>query len=102
MSGKLVENMLGLCRSASKRPQEGIEVIGPRPALAPDEPSRTPSDSSRVDHRADGQDFHQKIIGLIQAEFDEHLLHYRKIIAIKNRKIKDLKRQLASVKKQLG
>ena len=105
MSGKLVENMLGLCRSAPKRPQEGNEVISPRRALAPDElsePSRTSSDCSRVDHRADGQDFHQKIIGLIQAEFDEHLLHYRKIIAIKNRKIKDLKRQLASVKKQLG
>ena len=105
MSGKLVENMLGLCRSAPKRPQEGNEVISPRRTLAPDElseHSRTSSDCSRVDHRADGQDFHQKIIGSIQAEFDEHLLHYRKIIAAKNSKIKDLKRQLASVKKQLG
>lgn len=104
MSGKLVENMLGLCRSAPKRPQEGIEVISPRRALAPDEllePLRTSSDCSRVDHRADGQDCQQKIIGLIQAKFDEHLLHYRKIIAAKNKKIGDLKRQLASVKKQL-
>ena len=105
MSGRLVENMLGLCKSAPKRPQEGNEVISPRRTLAPDElsePSRPSSDCSRVDHRADWQDFHQKIIGSIQAEFDEHLLHYRKILAAKNRKIKDLKRQLASVKKQLG
>ena len=105
MSGKLVENMLGLCRSAPKRPQEGNEVISPRRALAPDElsePSRTSSDCSRVDRRADGQDFQQHIIGLVQAEFDEHLLHYRKIIAAKNKKIGDLKRQLASIKKQLG
>ena len=105
MSGKLVENMLGLCRSAPKRPQKGNEVISPRRALAPDEllePSRTSSDCSRVDHRADGQSCHQEIIGLIQAEFDEHLSHYRKIIAAKNKKIGDLKRQLASVKKQLG
>ena len=44
MSGKLAEHMLGLCKSAPKRPQEGIEVISPRCALAPDElsdPSRT-------------------------------------------------------------
>ena len=105
MSGKLAEHMLGLCRSASKRPHEGIEVISPCRALAPDElteVSRTSSDCSRVDHRADGQDCRQKIIGLIQAEFDEHVLHYRRIIAAKNRKIKDLKRQLASIKKQLG
>ena len=105
MSGKLAEHMLGVRRSAPKRPQEGIEVICPRRALAPDEllePSRTSSDCSRFYRRADGQDFHQEIIGLIQAEFNEHLLHYRKIIAAKNRKIKDLKRQLSSVKKQLG
>ena len=105
MSGKLAEHMLGLCRSAPKRPQEGNEVISPRRALAPDElseASRTSSDCSRVDQRADGQDFHQKIIGSIQAEFDEHLLHYRKIIAAKNKKIGHLKRQLASIKKQLG
>ena len=105
MSGKLVENMLGLCRSAPKRPQEGIEVISPRRALAPDElsePSRTSSDCSRVDRRADGQEFHQEIIGLVQAEFDEHVFHYKRIIAAKTRKIKDLKRQLASIKKQLG
>jgi len=105
MSGKLAEHMLDLCRSVPKRPQEDIEVISPRSALAPEElsePSRTSSDCSRVDYRADGQDSHQKMIGLIQAEFDEHLLHYRKIIAAKNRKIKNLKRQLASVKKQLG
>ena len=105
MSGKLAEHMLGLCRSAPKRPQEGNEVISPRRALAPDElsePSRTSSDCSRVDRRADGQDFEQHIIGLVQAEFDEHVLHYRRIIAAKTRKIKDLKRQLASIKKQLG
>ena len=105
MLGKMAENMLGLCRSAPKRPQEGNEVISPRRALAPDElseHSRTSSDCSRVDHRADGQDFQQQIIGLIQAEFDEHLLHYRKIIAAKDKKISDLKRQLTSVKKQLG
>ncbi len=105
MSGKLAEHMLGLCRSAPKRPQEGNEVISPRRALAPDElsePSRTSSDCSRVDRRADGQDFQQHIIGLVQAEFDEHVLHYRRIIAAKTRKIKDLKRQLASIKKQLG
>ena len=105
MSGKVAEHMLGLCRSAPKRPQEGIEVISPRRALAPDElsePSRTSSDCSRVDHRADGQDFQQEIIGLVQAEFDEHVLRYKRIIAAKTRKIKDLKRQLASVRKQLG
>ena len=80
-------------------------MISPRRALAPNElsePSRTSSDCSRVDHRADGQNCHQKIIGFIQAEFDEHLLYYRKIIAARNRKIKNLKRQLASVKNQLG
>lgn len=80
-------------------------MISPRRTLAPDqfsEPSRTSSDCSRVDRRADGQDFHQEVIGLIQAEFHEHLLHYRKIIAAQNKKIGDLKRQLASVKKQLG
>ena len=91
MSGKLAEHMLDLRRSAPKRPQEGIEVISPRRALAPNElsePSRTSSDCSRVDHRADGQSCHQEIIGLIQAEFDEHLLHYRKIIAAKTRKIR--------------
>jgi len=66
------------------------------------EPSRTSSDCSRVDHRADGQDFQQQITGLVQAEFDEHVLHYKRIIAAKTRKIKILKRQLASVKKQLG
>ena len=105
MSGKLVENMLGLCRSAPKRPQEGNEVISPRRALAPEalsEPSRTSSDCSRVDRRADGQDFKQHILGSVQAELDEHVLHFRRIIAAKTRKIKDLKRQLASVKKQLG
>ena len=105
MSGKLVENMLGLCRSAPKRPQEGNEVISPCRALAPDElseHSRTSSDCSRVDHKADGQDFQQQIIGLVQAEFDEHVLHYKRIIAAKTRKIKTLKRQLASVKKLLG
>ena len=105
MSGKQVKNMLGLCRSAPKRPQEGNEVISPRRALAPDElpeSSQTSSDCSRVDRRADGQDFHQKILGSIQAEFDEHLLHHRKIIAAKNKKIGDLKRQLASAKMQLG
>ena len=105
MSGKLVENMLGLCRSAPKRPQEGNEVISPRRALAPDElsePSRTSSDCSRVDRRADGQDWCQKILDKVQAELDDHVLHYRKIIAVKNRKIKNLKRQLASIKKQLG
>ena len=80
-------------------------MISPRRVQARDvlsERLRTSSDCSRVDHRADGQDFHQKIIGSIQAEFDEHLLHYRKIIAAKNKKISDLKRQLASIKKQLG
>ena len=105
MSGKLVENMLGLCRSAPKRPQEGDEVISPRRVLAPDQFSellRTSSDCSRVDRRADGQDFQQHIIGLVQAEFDEHVLHYKRIIAAKTRKIKTLKRQLTSVKKQLG
>ncbi len=67
MSGKLAEHMLGLCKSAPKRPQEGIEVISPRRALAPDElsdPSRTSTDCSRVNRRADGQDFNQRIIGL--------------------------------------
>ena len=39
---------------------------------------------------------------LIQAELDEHVLHYKRIIAAKTRKIEDLKRQLARVKKQLG
>ncbi len=105
MSGKLAEHMLGLCRSAPKRPQEGNEVISPRRALAPyqfSELSRTSSDCSRVDRRADGQDFQQHIIGLVQAEFDEHVLHYKRIIAAKIRKIKTLKRQLTSVKKQLG
>ena len=105
MSAKLAEHMLGMRRSAPKRPQEGNEVISPRRVLAPDklsEPSRTSSDCSRVDRRADGQDFQQHIIGLVQAEFDEHLLHYREIIAAKTRKIKDMKRQLASIKKQLG
>ena len=105
MSGKLAEHMLGMRRSAPKRPQEGNEVISPRRALAPDElsePSRTSSDCSRVDRRADGQDFEQHIIELVQAEFDEHVLHFRRIIAAKTRKIKDLKRQLASIKKQLG
>ena len=38
----------------------------------------------------------------VQAEVDDHVLHYRKIIAAKNKKIGDLKRQLASIKKQLG
>ena len=87
MLGNLAEHVLR--RSAPKRPQEGNEVISPCRALAPDEPSepsRTSSDCSRVDHRADGQELRQKIIGSIQAEFDEHLLHYRKIIAAKNRK----------------
>ena len=105
MSGKLVEYMLGLCRSAPKRPQEGIEVISPRRALAPNElpdSSRTSSDCSRVDHRADGQDWCQKILDKVQAEVDDHVLHYRKIIAAKNKTISDLKRQLASSKKQLG
>ena len=103
MSGKMAENMLGLCRSAPKRPQEGNEVISPCRALAPDElseHSRTSSDCSRVDHRADGQDFQQQIIGLVQA--DDHVLHYKRIIAAKTRKIRTLKRQLASVKKLLG
>ena len=105
MSGKLVENMLGLCNSAPKRPQEGMEVISPRRALAPDEllePSRTSSDCSRVDRRADGQEWCQQILDKVQAEVDDHVLQYRKIIAAKNKKIGDLKRQLASVKKQLG
>ena len=104
MSGKLAEHMLGLCRSATKRPQEGIEVISPRRALAPDElseSSRTSSDCSRVDRRADGQDWRQEVVDLVQAELDEHVRHYKRIIAAKNKKIKDLKRQLASIKKQL-
>ena len=45
-----------------------------------------------------GRTFIRRLLGSIQAEFDEHLLHYRKIIAAKNKKIGDLKRQLASVK----
>ena len=105
MSGKLAEYMLALCKPAPKRPQEGIEVISARRALAPDElsgPSRTSSDCSRVDHRADGQDWQQEIMDLVQAEVDEHVLHYRKIIASKTRKIGELKRQLAKTKKQLG
>jgi len=105
MPGKLAEHRLGMRESAPKRPQEGIEVTSPRRALAPDkflEPSRTSSDCSRVDRRADGQDFQQQIIGLVQAEFDEHVLHYKRIIAAKTRKIKTLKRQLTSVKKLLG
>ena len=105
MSGKLAEHMLGMRRSAPKRPQEGNEVISPRRVLAPDElsePSRTSSDCSSVDRRADGQDWCQKILDKVQAELDDHVLHYRKIIAAKNRKIKNLKRQLASIKKQLG
>ena len=105
MSGKLAEHMLELCRSAPKRPLEGIEVISPRRALAPDElsePSRTSSDCSRVDCRAHGQDWRQEIIDLVQAELDDHVLYYKKIIAAKTRKIGDLRRQLASVKKQLG
>ena len=80
-------------------------MISPRRALAPDElsePSRTSSDCSRVDQRADGQDWRQEILDMVQAEFDEHLLHYRKIIAAKTKKIGDLKRQLANIKKQLG
>jgi hypothetical protein len=93
MSGKLAEHMLGLCRSAPKRPQEGIEVISPRCALAPEvsKPSRTSSDCSRVDPRADGQDWRQEMMDLVQAEVDEHVLHYKRIIAAKTRKIGDLK-----------
>ena len=52
MSGKLAEYMLNMCRTAPERPQEGIEVLRPRRALAPDdtpEPSRISSDCSRVD-----------------------------------------------------
>ena len=104
MSGKLAEHMLDLCRAVPKRPQEDIEVISPRSALAPDElsdSSRTSSDCSRVDHRAGGQDWRHKILDKVQAEVDDHVLHYKRIIAAKTRKIGDLKRQLASVKKQL-
>ncbi|CAL8460952.1 g483 [Coccomyxa elongata] len=105
MSDKLAEHLLELCRSAPKGPQEGIEVISPRRALAPDEltePLRTSSDCSRVDRRADGQDWRQEMMDLVQAEVDGHVLHYKRIIAAKTRKIGDLKRQLASIKKQLG
>ena len=105
MSGKLAEDMLELCRPPPKRPQKGIEVTSPRCVLAPDElsePSRTSSDCSRVDRGASGQDWRQEIMVLVQAEVDEHVLHYRRIIACKTKKIGELKRQLAKTKKQLG
>jgi hypothetical protein len=105
MSGKLAEYMLNICRTAPERPQEGIEVMSPRRALAPDdtsEPSRTSSDCSRVDHGASGKDWRQDLMDLIQAEVDEHVLHYRRIIASKTKTIRGLKRQLAKTKTQLG
>jgi hypothetical protein len=105
MSGKLAEDMLNMCRTAPKRPQEGIEVVCPRRALAPDDtsgPSHTSSDCSRVDRGASGKDWRQDLMDLIQAEADEHVLHYRRIIASKTKKIRELKRQLAKTKTQLG
>ena len=105
MSGKLAEYMLQLCRTAPKRPQEGSEVMSPRRALAPDdisEYSRTSSDCSRVDRGASGQDWRQELMDLVQAEVEEHVLHYRRIIATKTKKIRELKRQLAKTKTQLG
>jgi len=105
MSGKLAEYMLKQCRTAPKRPQEGTEVMSPRRTLASDdtsEPSSTSSDCSRVDRGASGKDWRQDLMDLIQAEVDEHVLHYRRIIASKTKKIRELKRQLAKTKMQLG
>ena len=90
MSGMLSEHMLEVCRSAPKRPQEVIEVISPRRALAPDEisePSRTSSDCSRGDRKADKQDWRQEIMDFLQAELDEHVLHYKEIIAAKTKRL---------------
>ncbi|CAK0778812.1 hypothetical protein CVIRNUC_004651 [Coccomyxa viridis] len=103
MSGKLAEYMLQLCRTAPERPQEGIEVMSR--ALAPDDTSeflRTSSDCFQVDRGASGQDWRQDLMDLIQAEVDEHVLHYRRIIASKSKRIRVLKRQLAKTKTQLG
>ena len=74
----------------------------PAASNSPQGPSRTSSECSRVDRGADGQDWRQEIMELVQAEVDEHVVHYKKIIASKNKRIRELKRQLAKTKTQPG
>jgi hypothetical protein len=105
MSCKLARHMPEVRKPQFKNQQEGTEVTSPRPLLAPDdvsEQSRASSDWSCVDCRLDGQDFCQELIGLIQAEVDERAVRYIKIITSKNKRISELKRQLADAKKQQG
>ena len=105
MAGEQTEHMHEMCKQLLKRHQEGTEVNSPRPIMAPDdvsEPSRVSSDWSCVDCRLDGRDFCQELIGLVQAEVDEHAVYYIETIKSKNRRISELKRQLAKAKKQQG
>ena len=98
MAGNRIGGMHEVCRQLLKSHQEGFEVTSPKPVLAPDdvsERSRASSDWSCVDCRFDGKDFCQELIGLVQAEVDEHAVRFIQIIESKNRRISELKRQLA-------
>ena len=105
MAAKLAEHMRKVCIQLFERHQEGTEIVSPFHALKPDhasEPLRASSEGSRVDREVDRQGWRQELINMIKAEVDERAVRFRKIITSKNRKISELKRQLAKAKKQLG
>ena len=78
-------------------------MTSPRPILASDDVSdhsRASSGWSCIDCRLDGKDFCQELMGLVQAEVDERAIRFRQIIKSKNKRVIELKRQLAKAQRQ--